>query len=165
MPTVHNGIGTWYYGKQRIHRFKSGCSFCKRVVELESYDTTLYLAVFFVPIIPLRRKRVREQLALTLLKEGRPQDAEPYLRHILDQRLKEDAGMLFLLVEGYQAQGMHGEALALMDRRDAAFPEFAHSKDYQKQRRISEKYQNTDKRIASAFLSESGKTGYREGGM
>ncbi|HMC90205.1 MAG TPA: hypothetical protein VKI17_11685, partial [Gemmataceae bacterium] len=274
MPTVHNGIGTWYYGKQRIHRFKSGCSFCKRVVELESYDTTLYFVVFFVPIIPLGRKRVleqcpacqrhrvtklhhweankerdiarllellekdpdnrdniiaalglavsyqdeglfdklashlaghrqddagiqaqlgaaynyfarrqeaeaayraslavkddpavREQLALTLLKEGRPQDAEPYLRHILDQKLKEDAGMIFLLVEGYQSQGMHGEALALMDRRDAAFPEFAHSKDYQKQRSISEKYQNTDKRIASAFLSESGKTGYREGGM
>jgi Flp pilus assembly protein TadD len=274
MPTVHNGIGTWYYGKQRIHRFKSGCSFCKRVVELESYDTTLYFVVFFVPIIPLGRKRVleqcpacqrhrvtklhqweaskerdiarllellekdpdnrdniiaalglavsyqdeglfdklashlaghrqddagiqaqlgaaynyfarrqeaeaayraslavkddpavREQLALTLLKEGRPQDAEPYLQHILDQKLKEDAGMIFLLVEGYQAQGMHGEALALMDRRDAAFPEFAHSKDYQKQRRISEKYQNTDKRITSAFLSESGKTGYREGGM
>ena len=53
MPTVHDGIGTWYYGKRRIHRYKSTCSFCQRVGELESYDTTLYFVIFMIPLIPL----------------------------------------------------------------------------------------------------------------
>src|SRR5262245_36941878 len=61
MPTVHNGIGTWYYGKRRIHRLKGVCGSCQRVGELVSYDTTLYFVVFFVPILPLSRKRVLEQ--------------------------------------------------------------------------------------------------------
>jgi hypothetical protein len=31
MPHDINGIGTWYYGKRRIHRFKDTCKFCNRV--------------------------------------------------------------------------------------------------------------------------------------
>src|SRR5260370_35983290 len=60
MPTVVNGIGTWYYGKKRIHRLKGTCSFCNRVSELESYDTTLYFVLFFIPLLPLAKKRVLE---------------------------------------------------------------------------------------------------------
>src|SRR4029077_18562322 len=61
MPTVVNGIGTWYYGKQRIHRCKGVCPFCQRIGELQSYDTTLFFVVCFVPLIPLSRKRILEQ--------------------------------------------------------------------------------------------------------
>src|ERR1700694_4003625 len=61
MPTVHNGIGTWYYGKKRIHRFKGTCAFCNRVGELESYDTTLYFVFLMIPLIPLSHKRVLDQ--------------------------------------------------------------------------------------------------------
>jgi hypothetical protein len=61
MPTVINGIGTWYYGKKRIHRLKKVCPFCNRVAELESFDTTLYFVVVFVPLLPLGRKRILEQ--------------------------------------------------------------------------------------------------------
>jgi tetratricopeptide (TPR) repeat protein len=272
MPTVVNGIGTWYYGKQRIHRLKGTCGFCNRVGELESYDTTLYFVVFFVPLLPLARKRVlevcrscqkhrviplkqweaakereiallmekleqspddrdavldaiglsvayqdetlfnklapalaadrrddaeiqaqlgwaynyfarreeaeaawraalavddkpeyREQLALTLLKQGRPEEAAPYLEHILEHKLRDHAGSIFILVEGYQAQGLHREALALMDRRDAAFPDLAKLKEYKQQRKTSERHQDTGKRIKSAYLDESAKVGYREG--
>src|SRR5713226_3944738 len=64
MPTVVNGLGTWYYGKRRIHRVKAACSQCNALAELESYDTTLYIVVFFVPIIPLAQKRVLENCPL-----------------------------------------------------------------------------------------------------
>ena len=273
MAFVVNGIGTWHYGKRRIHRYKGPCSFCNRVVELESYDTTLYFVVVFIPVLPLSHKRileacpvcqkhrylslkkweeskaadiaaileklrqnpddrdtiqaalgmavsyqdetlfdkladslathrledaaiqaqlgsayayfsrrdeaaaafraslaaednveVRQQLAVTLLKQGRPEEAAPYLRHILDNKIADEAGLIYLLVEGYQAQGMHQEALELMDQRDAVFPELAIDPDIVKQRQLSEKHQHSGKKIASAYLSDSGQTGYREGG-
>jgi tetratricopeptide (TPR) repeat protein len=272
MPTVVNGIGTWYYGKRRIHRLNNVCSFCNRAGELESYDTTLYFVVCFVPLVPLGKKRVlqkcpschkhrvvslakweatktqdiarlleelrakpddgdtiraalalamgyqdeglfdklapalaghrlddaaiqaqlgaaysyfarheeaeaafraslaaqdnptvREQLALSLLRQHRPQEGYPYLRHILDERREEGAGMIYLLVEAYQAEGMHKDALELMDRRDALFPDLAISKHYIKQRKTSERYLQSGKRIPSAFLSQSRKAGYHEG--
>ena len=57
MPTVINGIGTWYYGKRRSHTYKGICEFCKREVDLVSYDTTLFFVVIFVPVIPIQQKR------------------------------------------------------------------------------------------------------------
>jgi tetratricopeptide (TPR) repeat protein len=272
MPTVHNGCGTWYYGKQRIHRRRSVCEFCKQVGDLESYDTTLYFVLFFVPVLPLSRKRVldtcprcsrhrviplkdwetskatdvarfleklkqdpddretirsglalatayqdpvlldkladtlarhrlddagiqvqlansyayferhaeaetafraalaidddpsvRRRLGVTLLRLGQPREALPYLQHILDERLEAEAGTIFLLIEGYQAEGLHQEALELMDRRDAAFPKLAATKEYTKQRQNSERYRDSGKKIRSVYLSASSKAGYREG--
>src|SRR5215468_4500572 len=58
MPTVINGIGTWYYGKRRIYRRRGVCGFCNRLGELDSYDTTLYVVVFFMPLVPLGQKRI-----------------------------------------------------------------------------------------------------------
>jgi tetratricopeptide (TPR) repeat protein len=106
---------------------------------------------------------VRERVAWALLKQGRPQDAAPLLQHILDQKIEAGAGMIYYLVNGYQAEGRHDEALALMDQRDAAFPQFVGSKAYVKQRKLSTRHRGTEKRIASAALAEGGKTGYRAG--
>jgi tetratricopeptide (TPR) repeat protein len=273
MPTVYNGIGTWYYGRQRILRRKATCEFCKRLGELESFDTTLYFVVFFVPLLPLSRKRVlnqcpsckrhrvtslrqweaakaadiarlleklqanpdnrdtireglylastyqdpvlldkladtlardrtddaaiqaqlgaayaffarhaeaeqafraslavqddpgiRQQLAHVLLKQERPREAEPYLQHILDNKIAAEAGMLTLLVEGYQAEGMHPEALDFMDRRDAVFPDVAAGKIWTKQRQTSERYRDSGTKVRSVYLGESPRAGYREGG-
>jgi hypothetical protein len=99
-----------------------------------------------------------------LLKQHRPEEAAPYLEHILAQKQVAGIGMIFLLIEGYQQEGMHEQALALIERRDKTFPEFADDKTYRKQRKLSERYQHSGKKIKSAYLSESGKTGYREGG-
>lgn len=60
MPSTYNGIGTWYYGKQHVHRLKGSCPHCHRIGELESYDTTLYFVFFMIPIIPLKKKRILE---------------------------------------------------------------------------------------------------------
>jgi tetratricopeptide (TPR) repeat protein len=273
MPTIYNGIGTWYYGKKRLHRLMGTCAFCNRVGELQSYDTTLYFVFVMVPLLPLSHKRVldqcpwcqrhrvlplrewetakekqiaellarlqqnpddrasilhglglamgyqdeelfnklasslaqdrrddpaiqaqlgagycyfahypeaedayraalavdntpevQRQLALVLLKQGRPEEAFPYLLSILENKETENAGMIFLLVEGLQAQGLHEQALELMDLRDETFPDLANLDVYKKQRKLSRRYQNTSKKIRSAYFTESQQVGYRKGG-
>ena len=64
MPHVINGIGTWYYGKRRVQARMDTCEFCSRYTELKSYDTTLYVVVVFIPLIPLGEKRVINQCSL-----------------------------------------------------------------------------------------------------
>ncbi|MFL5245815.1 MAG: tetratricopeptide repeat protein [Gemmataceae bacterium] len=272
MPHVHNGVGTWYYGKTRIHSRMDTCPVCRRVAKLESYDTTLFIVFAMVPIVPLSRKRVlekcalcsnhrvmplktweeakakdtaavleklerdpqdreailhalglglsyqdeplftqvaeslaadrkndreiqimlangyayfahwpqaeeayraalaqqdteevRENLAWALLKQGRPDDALPFLSHILANRKRESAGVIFNLVAAYQSQGQHEEALALMKERDEAFPDLAFIKAYKQQRKTSEKHRNTGKKIRWDLLDDSGgRAGYRE---
>ena len=58
MPHMINGIGTWYYGKRNLHRLRNVCTQCGTPGDLESYDTTLYVVVVFVPLIPLASKRI-----------------------------------------------------------------------------------------------------------
>ncbi len=62
----------------------------------------------------------QRKLAYILLKQGRPDEAEPLLQPILKTSLKENLGMIDLLIQGYQSQGMHSQALAVMDRSEQA---------------------------------------------
>jgi tetratricopeptide (TPR) repeat protein len=272
MPQVVNGIGTWYYGKRRIHRLRATCGFCKRVADLESFDTTLYFVVLMIPLIPLSRKRVlqkcphctrhqivslakwektksedidrmlaklredpddpvtvraalalaqayqdqelfdklapalaeervedpdiqtqlgrtyayfgrwseaersyrlvlrvkddaaaRAQLGFALLKQLRPDDAAPFLESIIKDKNQESAGMIYLLIEAYQALGRHEEALEWINRRDAAFPQLATGKPYIKQKRVSEKNLSTGKPVQPMGLGDSGRAAYEEG--
>lgn len=273
MPTVVNGIGTWHYGKRRIHRRRGTCPFCHRLADLESYDTTNYFVVAFVPLLPLGSKRVleacpacqrfrvtplkkweqakardvaavlsqleenpddrettlkalglattyqdeplfnklaaglaghrpddadlqrqlaagyayfgrwdqaeaayraalvaredpevRDQLAVVLLKQGRPDAAREYLRDILPSRNQDRIGLIQLLIEGYQAEGRHQDALDLMAQRDAAFPELASLKEFIKQRKLSEKNLDSGKPIRSTALGDPSRAGSSEGG-
>jgi len=61
MPSTVNGIGTHYYGKKNLSVRTGACEFCRRVVNLRSYDTRLWFVIVFVPVIPLGRKRVLDQ--------------------------------------------------------------------------------------------------------
>ena len=58
MPTTVNGIGTHYYGKKNRSMRTAVCGACHRVGALESYDTRLWFVIFFIPVIPLGRKRI-----------------------------------------------------------------------------------------------------------
>lgn len=264
MPTVVNGIGTWYSGKSNFHTRMGTCEFCKSYGELKSYDTTVYFVVFFIPLVPLRRKRVldecpachkhmaldlkkwkaqrekelteqiqalrqdprnfekarnavqamvafqdkkmfllladglkhhlgdraemqdllasaytyfslpreseaclrkslalkddpsvRELLATSLIKQLHPEDAVPFLQHILDGRLQSRTALLLILAEGYQAKGAHTEALEALDRASQVFPSLAHDPAWQKLRKISVKYQGKNKPVRSAFFTEA----------
>ena len=272
MPTIINGIGTWYCGKRRVHRVKSGCPHCGAFSELESYDTTLCFVVVMIPVLPLSSKRIlnscpvcqkhqviglkqweaakgkafndileklkanpddretiqtalglatvyqdellfdkladalaghrtddaeiqsqlggayeyfsrwadaevayrralavhdtpdiRERLAVALLKQGRPDEAASYLRHVFESSDPDKAWLSFWLVEGFMARGMHDEALRVMDVRDQLYPKLATTKDYQKQRRTADKNEKTGRPVRSVYLAESNKTGFRQG--
>ena len=63
MPETVNGCGTWYYGKKNLQQYQGVCRSCGAVTTLSSYDTRLYVVVVFIPVIPLRRKRIIEQCA------------------------------------------------------------------------------------------------------
>ncbi|MGL5094699.1 MAG: tetratricopeptide repeat protein [Planctomycetia bacterium] len=61
MPTMHNGVGTWYHGKRRIHTMPGACEHCGAHANLKSYDTTLFFTFFYLPLIPLQNKRVLKE--------------------------------------------------------------------------------------------------------
>jgi tetratricopeptide (TPR) repeat protein len=58
MPGTVNGIGTHYYGKKNYATRTAACRACRRVGELASYDTRLWVVFAFIPLIPLGRKRI-----------------------------------------------------------------------------------------------------------
>jgi tetratricopeptide (TPR) repeat protein len=105
----------------------------------------------------------RERLAVCMIKLGRPEEAIAHLRHVFETKDPQKAWLTFWLIEGCMAKGMHEQALDLMDIRDQVFPDLAKEKSYKQQRRTAEKNKTTGKRIRSAYVHESGKTGFREG--
>jgi tetratricopeptide (TPR) repeat protein len=58
MPSMINGVGTNYVGKQNLDRNYSVCEQCHYHGELLSYDTRLWFVVLLIPIIPLGKKRI-----------------------------------------------------------------------------------------------------------
>jgi tetratricopeptide (TPR) repeat protein len=272
MPTVVNGVGTWYYGKQQVFRIRGQCEFCNRINTLESYNTTLYFVVVFVPIIPLSKKRIlnncpacqqhrvsslkdwekakteamtatledlqakpndpdalinalasatqfqdealfdkiapfaqddvenakvqgflgdaysyfsrREEAneaymhalrvdptpqvyrsaAMNALRSGSPERAEELIEYVLADKVLEDVAFVQVIIEGYQTMGRHDEALALMDRRDDAFPDLADDKTLVKARKESEKYRTSNKRLKKTNLFDDGAVGAHQGG-
>lgn len=274
MPTVTNGIGTWYYGKSNIHKCYGTCEFCGGFHELVSFDTTLYFMIFYIPIIPLGKKRVlhqcsgckrhrvmklkiwedskrkaldeaprefklkpdnadaakkliatavyyqdenllienanqikryhskdddimqglgsafsyfmkqkdaeecyrtslavkdniatREYLADCLIRQLRPDEAVNYLQHILNNRDLARVGILYVLIECYQAVGNHSAALNLVNQCYSIFPELAKDKSLKKYKKISEKNLTSNKKIKSPnIIDESGKLSTMQGG-
>lgn len=64
MPSTINGIGTSYVGKSNLTQREGQCHSCNRHAFLISYDTRLCFVVFFIPVIPLGRKRIVDQCSI-----------------------------------------------------------------------------------------------------
>lgn len=60
MPTTVNGIGTHYYGKKNKVTRTAVCRACGCSGKLDSYETRLWFVIFYIPIIPLGRKRIND---------------------------------------------------------------------------------------------------------
>jgi len=262
MPGTVNGIGTWYYGKENVHRHMDACDNCGAFGEQQSYDTTLYFVVVFVPVLPLGKYRVIDEcpscrvhrsaklhqwraareaaietvmgelsgdphntekvkqaigtlvtyedeesfnqiaaglrehmkdnaevqallgkafvyfsrndeaeaafrdslaaadsadvkgdLAMSLIRQGRTAEARPLLQHVLDEKKEDDVGLLYLMIEGYQAEGRHSEALALMDDIAGTLADLADDPEIAKYRKVSEKNLSSGRPIRSVLLS------------
>lgn len=106
---------------------------------------------------------LRERLAVCLLKQDRPEEAADYVRHVFDSKDPDKAWLVFWLVEGFVAAGMHEQALKVMDVRDDLWPHLVKDKAYVKQRKTADRHKLTGKPVPSTYLRESGRTGFREG--
>ena len=63
MPQRINGIGTSYLGKSNVLSRTGECEACRRGAHLTSYDTRLWFTFFFIPVIPLGKKRILDYCA------------------------------------------------------------------------------------------------------
>jgi tetratricopeptide (TPR) repeat protein len=264
MPSTFNGIGTWYYGKKDLQSWAGHCEFCGYNGQLQSYTTTQFFVVCYIPIVSMGERRVinycpscrkhyslkrkqweelkkdslereeqawrediynkekvlevlrvvyeyqdeqafqrlgneipayfgndvevlgllaegykyfgcndqaeriyrrmlgvedrndlREELAANLILQLRPDEAGCFLEHVLEQRIKNKLGSLFLLIQGYQAVGDHKRALEFIDRICQVFPDLKDSKNLQRYKKVSQKNESSRRKIVSSNLKAS----------
>ncbi|MFT3881568.1 MAG: zinc-ribbon domain-containing protein [Gemmatales bacterium] len=109
------------------------------------------------------RPQTRELMATNLLREGVPDEAEPLVRHILEEKIADKVYLPFLLVETYQSQGKHQQALDMLDDMVAAFPDLENDKDVKKYRKDSTKHLDTGKVLKRVTLVDSNRAGVEKG--
>jgi hypothetical protein len=64
----------------------------------------------------------RELLADCLMRQDRPDEAAPYLQHIVDEGIPDRVNLLYQLAQGYQMKGEHEKALAVFQQCEAVNP-------------------------------------------
>ena len=62
MPQTLNGIGTKYYGKANAVSERAVCDSCGREGIQESYDTNRYFVLVFIPLLPLGKYRILDDV-------------------------------------------------------------------------------------------------------
>ncbi len=95
----------------------------------------------------------REALARTYLNLHRPVEAAALLRHIFEEPNERGCGIALQLVEAYQTQGLHDDALATLERIAATWPDVARGEEYARWKNISERHRESGKRIAAKTLT------------
>lgn len=66
--------------------------------------------------------QTREALADCLLRRGRPDEAEPYLSHVVEEGIPDRVDALYQLAQGYQLKGNHEKALEAFRHCEAINP-------------------------------------------
>ena len=100
---------------------------------------------------------LRERLAVCCLKQDRPEEAAEYVTHVFESKDPQKAWLVFWLVEGLMAAGMHEQALKVMDVRDV-WPQLA-QESVRQAAADGRKHKRTGKPVASAYLHESARSG------
>lgn len=109
------------------------------------------------------RPETRENLAFNLLRAGQPEEAYSLARHVMEEKKREKLYLPFLLIDTYQSQGKHQQALELLDELEEAFPELAQDKEVKKLRAQSNKYLASGKPVKRATLVDSSRGGVQQG--
>lgn len=86
-------------------------------------------------------------LGRIMLAAGNLDDARACFAPILAEGLGQHAPILTTLVQSYQAEGKHDDALSLIEEIEVKTPEAASSQTIQKLKKLSAKHQTTGKRI------------------
>jgi len=97
----------------------------------------------------------REFIAQCMLQQVRPSDAEPYLRHIIDEGIPDRVDNLYHLAQVYQAKGEHEKALEVFDHCVAITPQIAEDATFTALRETSERKRGTSTPVdASATVKK-----------
>jgi tetratricopeptide (TPR) repeat protein len=95
---------------------------------------------------------VCERLAVVLIRSDEPAEAEPYMEHIITEKIVDKAVYLIFLAEGYEAVGQHVKALEVLDKAVGVSERLGKNKRYKKVRKIAEKNRKGSKAIKSESL-------------
>ena len=96
---------------------------------------------------------IQEALARVLVRQMQPQKAWPLLTHVLDGKQIEKRDLLFFVVEGYQALGLHDDALRVLNLILKPFPQLESNENFRLYRKLSESHQASRKKIISRRLA------------
>jgi tetratricopeptide (TPR) repeat protein len=114
-------------------------------------EAALRKAVTLHPSAP-EHQAIREQLGHHLLMHGDPDEGFSFVSHILDGRDTKKTGTILLAVAAYRAVGRHADALSLLDRLEAAFPNAANDKQVKALRKSSTKLVASGKPVKVAYI-------------
>ncbi len=104
---------------------------------------------------------VQERLDVLLIRHGSVDEARPAIDRVLEEKDREKIGLVYLAVEACQAQGRHKDALELLERCAAAFPEAGRDKGHRRYIKTSKRHgglteAGTGKKIKSALITSEG---------
>jgi tetratricopeptide (TPR) repeat protein len=88
---------------------------------------------------------LRELLARNLLRQGRPDEAEPLTRHIVEKGIPDRVDLLYLLAQVYQSKGQHEKAMAAFRLCEQVNPLINKDEGFNQLREASEKNRGTGK--------------------
>lgn len=100
---------------------------------------------------------IRHMLGFVYTRLDEPDTAATYFQYIIDKEVSDKANALFALVEAYQAQGRHQEALGYLDHMARLNPQLQKEKAYKKSRTLSEKHQASGKVIKNKQITTARK--------
>ncbi len=104
----------------------------------------------------------RERLAVSYMKNRESERAEKLLEHISEES-KDKLSYLVLLLQSYQAEGKHQDALRVFERLERIEPAVAEDKELIKLRKISRKHAASGKPVRTAILETSKSAGTSKG--
>ncbi|NMB32926.1 MAG: tetratricopeptide repeat protein [Clostridium sp.] len=99
---------------------------------------------------------IEENLAEALAKNLKPDEARPYLAHILNERLTDKLYYINLLIESYQHVGNHVSALEVIREYGEAFPYLMDKNPLRKYRKISQRRSKRPRRIKGRMITQEG---------
>lgn len=96
---------------------------------------------------------VKEELAETLAKNLKPDEAKSYLTHIFDYPDESKLYYIFLLIESYQFIGEHDNALEVINKIEEVYPDIANNIEFKRYKKRTQRHYNSNKRIKGNLIS------------
>lgn len=98
-----------------------------------------------------------EAMAECLMAQGKAEEAEPYLQHIIDQAIPDRVNCLYQLAQRYQVKGNHERALEIYAHCEAINPLIAQDADFARLRDASNKSLGTNRPVLPTKLLNADK--------